>query len=334
MTKEELFRELYAKIYSGEIKYQEVVSLFGPAVVENQTTALKENVANKLKSNFSLTKVLYGIGAVIILIGLFVLFAQIWDDIGAFGRVSVTLGVGLITALVGTYFYKVVPESNLGSVFHTIGGILIPVGSLVLLYEFKSGIDPYNPLIFTFAILTAFYALLTYIHKNPILTFFTIANSTALIYLLMFKFVDTSMACVGSVCSDLIAYLTMILGVSYLLLAYAFNKGWNEKLTGVLYFLGTAGLLGAGFYLVWETDIWKVLFFVLVLGCMASSIYLKSRSVLVVSTIFLIIHISYISGKYFADSVGWPLTLIVLGFVFVFLGYVSINISKKLIGSN
>jgi len=58
---------------------------------------------------------------------------------------------------------------------------------------------------------------------------------------------------------------------------------------------------------------------------------MRSRSILVMSTLFLIAHVSYITGEYFADSLGWPISLVILGFVFIGLGYVSISVNKKYI---
>lgn len=42
---------------------------------------------------------------------------------------------------------------------------------------------------------------------------------------------------------DLYAYLTMAMGVAYLLLAYAWRTSHNRKLVELLYFFGSAGLL-------------------------------------------------------------------------------------------
>jgi hypothetical protein len=49
------------------------------------------------------------------------------------------------------------------------------------------------------------------------------------------------------------------------------------------------------------------------------------------STGFLIAHVTFITGEYFADSMGWPISLVILGLVFIGLGYASITINKKFI---
>jgi CHASE2 domain-containing sensor protein len=111
--------------------------------------------------------------------------------------------------------------------------------------------------------------------------------------------------------------------------AHSFKNNWNKPIVGLLNFFGSAGFLGACFAQVDGSIIWQLLFFILAIGGLAFSILLKSKGVLVVSTLFLIAHFVYITSEYFADSIGWPISLVVLGFAFIGLGYVSININKK-----
>ena len=184
----------------------------------------------------------------------------------------------------------------------------------------------------TFGVIFAFYLLLNYIHKNAILTFFAIANGTATVYLVLNAVVGGPFEGWFGI-KDIYQYTTMAMGASYLLLAHAFRDGWNKKLIGVLYFFGITGFLGAAFSQVFDSVPWQMLYFILVIGGLALSVYMRSRSILVMSTLFLIAHVSYITSEYFANSLGWPISLVILGFVFIGLGYVSININKKYIAN-
>lgn len=323
MTKEELLQELSYKISLGEISREEVANQLNlmPKVPESV------EINSKDSKNFSVTKALYSLGIAIVVIGIVIFTYQIWDDIGSFTRIAITLGLGLLFTVIGSVLLKQKPDDNIGSVFHLIGGLLIPGGAMVALYE--SNIDPVSlwPVTMTFGAIFLFYLLLNLAHKTAVLTFFTIANGTAFVYLLVESIIDGPFYRH----EDLYAYLTMVIGASYLLLAHAFRNGWNEKLIGVLSFFGSAGFLGAAFSQVFDSTPWQMIYFLIVIGGLFLSAYAKSRAILVVSTIFLIIHLSYITGKYFADSVGWPVSLVILGFVFIALGYISININKKYI---
>jgi len=329
MNKEELLHELSMKLSSGEISPEEIVTSFNLIPTSQQSIATPENP--KKFTPFSITKMLYVLGAAIVVVGVIIFVSQIWYDIGSFGRIVVTLGFGMLATAIGSALLKSKPDDNIGNVFHSIGGFLIPSGALVTLSELSNEMISLWPVTITFAVIFVFYLLLNYVHKSPILTFFTIANGTAFIYSFIQSVVETSSS--YSFYRDLYSYITMIIGISYILLAYAFRDGWNKPLIAVLNFFGIIGFLGAAFSQVFDSVLWQLLYFILVFGSVYLSIYLKSRSILVISTLFLIVHISYITGKYFANSLGWPISLVFLGFVFIGLGYASVNINKKYIAN-
>lgn len=326
MNKEELLQELSLKISTGEISREEIATRFSFSPT-TQTAIVTED--SKVSTPFSVTKMLYVLGAAIVVIGIVIFVSQIWDDIGSFGRIAVTLGLGFLITAIGSMLLKSKPDQNIGTVFHFIGGMLIPGGSMVLLSELSTGQDPSWPLAITFGIIFLFYLLLNSVHKNAILTFFAIANGTAFVYLLVEAIVDGPFYRY----EDLYAYLTMVIGASYLLLAHAFRDGWNKKLIGVLYFFGITGFLGAAFSQVFDSVPWQMFYFLIVIGGLFLAVYVRNRSILVMSTLFLIAHVSYITSEYFADSLGWPISLVILGFVFIGLGYISVNINKKYIAN-
>ncbi len=327
MNKEELLQELSLKISTGEVSREEVLGRFGFApAAQAQVENLKDSTP------LSVTKMLYVFGAAIVVIGIVIFISQIWRDIGSFGRISVTLGLGLLITAIGSMLLKSKPDENIGTVFHFIGGMLIPGGAIVLLSEFSTGQDPAWPLAVTFGVILAFYLLLNYVHKNAVLTFFAIANGSATVYLVLNAIVGGPFVEWFGI-RDIYQYTTMAMGASYLLLAHAFCDGWNKKLIGVLCFFGITGFLGAAFLQVFHSVPWQMLYFIIVIGGLALSVYMRSRSILVMSTLFLIAHVSYITSEYFANSLGWPMSLVILGFVFIGLGYVSININKKYIAN-
>lgn len=321
MNKEQLLNELSLKISTGEISREEIQSKFG---IPSPAYKVSE-VPQSESRHMSINKILYLIGAAIVVIGIVIFVGQIWEEIGSVGRILVTLGLGFVFAVMGSMMLSSKPEDKIGQVFHAIGGVLIPGGSMVLLYELQ--IDGAWPMAIAFGSVAVFYFLLNIVQKNVVLTLFTIANGTTFIYL-MFN------AILGDAFykhDDLYAYLTMVLGVSYLMLGYSFKDTWNSRLKESLYSIGSLGILGSAYTRVFDSVGWQFFFFVLVLGGIYLSVFLKNRSILILSTVFLVAHVSYITSEYFANSLGWPLSLILLGMVFIGLGYMSININKKYI---
>ena len=227
MNKDEFLQELSNKINTGEITKQEVMGRF-----------------SEDSKHFSVTKMLYVLGAAVVVVGIVIFVGQVWEDIGALGHIVVTLGLGLVLTVMGAVLLKQSAEQQtLGSVFYAMGGLLIPGGALVTLSELSTGQDPTWPITITFGIISLFYILLTLTQRHVVLTLFAVFNSTAFIYLLVQAMIGGSFYMHG----DLYAYLTVVMGIAYLLLAYSFEGGWNKKLVGALCFLGSVGFLGAAF---------------------------------------------------------------------------------------
>jgi hypothetical protein len=241
-------------------------------------------------------------------------------------RIFITLVFGFIFAAIGSVLAKKEDGNTISQIFHLIGGILIPGGFLVLIDELALDNGTLWPFVFVFFIVFGGYLLMNLFQKKPILTFFSIANGTIFVYLFVLALIENVQ---GGLEEDIMAYLTMAIGISYLILAHSFVDTWNDKISGFVRFFGSLAFFGATFTRVFDSGICQFLYFPIVFGGIYLSTKLKSRSILFVSTIFLISHISYITAEYFADSVGWPIALIFLGFIFIGLGYWSVNISKK-----
>jgi len=99
MNKEELLQELSAKVSAGELSREEVMSRL------NLPTAQVDEESEKKFPHFSVTNMLYVLGAAIVIIGIVTFVDQIWRDIGSFGRISVTLGLGLLIAPIAIVRY-------------------------------------------------------------------------------------------------------------------------------------------------------------------------------------------------------------------------------------
>src|SRR3989344_2619482 len=222
MDKEALLNELSAKVASGEISKAEVL----------------DRISEKGKKRVGMSRIFYGIGAVVILIGLGFLIAQIWQDSGGVCFVSL-----------------VFPRFRLWP-------------------------------------------------KKPLLTIFTLFHSTVAVYLFVAAIVADSSYSYGVV-GNIYVYLTMIVGLSYLFLAWAFRDGWNKVLVGLLHSAGSLGIMGAAFsQVIDDGGAWEVVFPVFIILALFASIKIGSRAILVVGTVSILAYLSYITNEYFADSIG------------------------------
>jgi hypothetical protein len=324
MTNEELLAELRSRLDSGELSAAAVQALM-PEDVDTEFDLADGGLPYQriFSPSFSVTRLLYIVGGIFITLGVLYLVSQLWNDLSSFNRIFITLGLGLVFAGVGSRFMMSEPERDLGNLFHAIGGFLIPGGALVTLDELTSGIDSIWPVTLTVGMVFVFYVLLVLYHHRVILNFFAFATGTALIYLLM-------EAMVPSADGDLYAYLTMMIGVSYLIYAHVYQRGWNDRLIPLLLFFGALGFYTAAFSQIFDTIFMELLFpFLAFGGSVIALVVLKSRIVLLLSTLAVIGYIIYFTAEYFADSIGWPVTLILLGFIIIGLGYFSISLNRK-----
>lgn len=326
MNKNELLEELLTKVNSGELSKDEISNKLSLSKSVQSSDVLTEKEHQK----FQVTKVLYILGASVVIVGVMLLIGQIWNEIGSFGRVGVTFGLGALFNILGLFLMRKKPEKLIGLVYTVIGGIMIPFGIFILVDEFYAG----NQIrIFSFICIFLSYLLFNKTFKHFTLTFFAIVNITIAAYLTLFEVKEVLLSGMFEL-DKAYNYLTIAIGVSYILLSREFIKSWNARLIGPLNFLGITGILGAMFLLVFGSVFWQIIFVFALMASFILSINMKSRIILIMSNIFLILHISYISSEYFADSViGWPLTIVIIGLIFIGLGYGSVLINKKYIKS-
>lgn len=321
----ELLDELRTRIQAGEIDPGAVQDLLNEFAQTSPANA--EQPAPNLVGAQTVTRLLYIIGGIFITLGLLYFVSQIWDDLNSASRILISLGLGISFAGAGSLFMLRVPERELGSVFHAIGGFMVPGGALVTLDEMGVALDANWSITITIGAIFLFYLFLTLLHQRVVLSLFTFLNGTAFAYLLT----DSLLPDANRAIFD---YLTMCLGASYLLFAHQLRQGWNERLSPLLLSFGTLGFYGAAFSQLRDTIIVEILYPLLAFGglVLATSI-IKSRIMLVLCAFAIIAYIAYFTAEYFADSLGWPISLILLGFVIIGIGYLSISLNRKYLGA-
>jgi len=314
MNKLEFLQELKDRFQKKEISKQEILDIIN----------IKESVIYKL----SLNTVLYILGVIIVLIGVIVFLNRVWVDLPSFFRIFITLGLGMGLTLNAVLLQKK-NKGIISIIFYFIGGVMNFIGSLVLIYELNKNFFAQDkelliPVI-VFLMISLFYIIINYSMKQAVLTFFSLFNASIL-FLLTYLFVLEDN---NTLIQDTIFMVFVIIGLIYLLFSKYFENTFNKYLIPLTNVLGTVFVLSGTISKV-ESGIWQFLYVLISIGFYTLSLYLKSRWILVINTLFLAGFIVYITGKYFASSLGWPLSLIILGFIFIGLGYFSVNLNKKL----
>ena len=61
------------------------------------------------------------------------------------------------------------------------------------------------------------------------------------------------------------------------------------------------------------------------------SVTVRSRTLLLVSVIAMVSYIGYFSAEHFAHTLGWPLTLVIGGFVLIGISSSAVKLNNKYI---
>jgi uncharacterized membrane protein len=324
MDKQQVIEFIESQIAAGVVTRADVALLA-------QEQMMKEQVPTPVDHSKNITSILYGIGALIAIVGVGVLVGQNWEEIGFVGRMLVSVGIALLTYSFGLTL-GVGPHRILSQVLFFTSALLAPLGAFVLLdeaaIEMTSGVQWVTALLLTTIFTTALF-----ITRRTVLLLISLGYATWWYY----AFIASALSSSPLDEFYVVRTATIFLGLSYLLVGYGCRSFFvvrdeaegveQRRIQDLIYGAGTAALLGAGMSF---GGVWDVLLIAPIFAAFYGSTYLKSRSMLIVAGLFLIGHIINLTSKYFIDTIGWPIALIVVGFMIIGIGYGTLSLGKKM----
>ena len=313
----ELLQQLKEGIAKGEITKSEVMHLFSDT---------------EPHSRWSVSNVLYYLGAFIVIIGISILIGQNWDKLSSVARILVTLGVSIATQVVAILLARQAQMKRVSDAFYVISSALLPLGLGVTLHEFDFSVSE-NSVQTTMAVISFAVVMgLALMFKHSILGFFAVVFGTWLF------FSGTSTLVKGSpyfANAHFNEYRVLLMGIVYMLLGYSSAVSWLTRIRGFLYFVGSTAFLSATISLGgWKPEqdlFWELVFPLLAFAIMYLGVHLKRNSLLVISGLFIMGYILKLTFEYFTDSLGWPLALVIAGLSLIGVGYGMVVMNKKYI---
>lgn len=131
--------------------------------------------------------------------------------------------------------------------------------------------------------------------------------------------------------NDLLRLTAAVTGISM-----AFTGHWiathtisRKLIPGTWYFLGSCLFFSAVMGLLYDTP-YDIAFIIFPSATLYISLQLRSRALMVSSLLAILSFISYYTFKYFADTVGWPLAMMVTGMVLLALGSLAMKMNKRI----
>jgi hypothetical protein len=135
---------------------------------------------------------------------------------------------------------------------------------------------------------------------------------------------------------DRIAMLTsdnwanLVIGVSVILTAYGLHKSERyPRLIALGYFVGSAMTYAGLFDLVQNTFI-ELIFLAVTASGLYACVTLESRALLLTTIAAMLAFIGYYSAEHFSNSLGWPLTLMLMGVAFLSVGAIALKVKRRI----
>ena len=261
-------------------------------------------------------------GGTFIFAGIGLLVSMVWDDIGAGQRVVITLGTGLVTFVIAMVCHKDSRYEKAVTPLFLVAALMQPTGLFVFLDEFvpKTG-DPALAVLIVFATVA--------IQKG--LAFVQLRRASLLFLTLIFW-----LAFLGTTLEWLdvdVEYVAIIVGFSALFLTYWANLHGYHAITPFWYFVGGGIFLGGSFAAV-EGGSLEIVYLGINGFFVFLSIRLASRALLFVSVAGLICYLSYFTYEYFADVIGWPIAMIVMGLIMIGVSAYALRLGRSIGGED
>lgn len=290
-------------------------------IAENQ---INENeVLNLFQQNKKVIKtskshiIILSIGAILLFIGVATLIQMNWGSLNSISRILITLVLGYIFYIAGQLYLQKENHYTAGIINHFISVTLLPTGFFVTAHELGLlGQNTLNISTIIFAILTIHY-LLSYLNKpNSLFLFFTIAYIN-----IFYSYLSSVMYQYILIDFNFLTFHTVFgvtLGIANLLVSAHFNQNNYKFINRFLNIYATFLILITTFIqlenFVEGQNIFVDLLYLPILGLFTYIGSLKNKkSILVPTAIMFTIYLISLSNLYFVNTLGWPVSLIIIG---------------------
>ena len=260
------------------------------------------------------------LGGTFVFAGIVAFIALQWDSMNSAARVIITLGSGLAAFAMATIATRDSRFDKAAPPLFLIAAGLEPTGMLVAFNEFGSGGDGRWAALFTAGVMAIQFAAI-----------FSVLRQSMLLFLAVF-FAMLAWVTAFDILGVDESFGVMILGGCLLLAAIAAERTPHRVITPAWYLVGGIGFLYGLFDIVEGTP-FEVLFILTASGFVYLSAAIPSRTLLLVATGAILGYTGWFTGEHFADSLGWPLALVLFGLLMISLSALAFRIDRKYIRS-
>lgn len=125
-------------------------------------------------------------------------------------------------------------------------------------------------------------------------------------------------------------WASLLTGICVMSAAYGLHKAERHPgLASLGYFIGAIMTYSGLFDLVHGTS-FELVYLAVTASMLYACVVLQSRALLFTTVIAMLGFIGYYSAKHFANSLGWPVTLVLMGVAFLGVGALAIKVRRRI----
>jgi len=125
-------------------------------------------------------------------------------------------------------------------------------------------------------------------------------------------------------------WASVMTGVCVMLTAYGLQReARHDRLAGLCYFMGSILFYSGLFDLVQDTPV-ELLYLAVTAAVLYACVVLQSRALLLTTVVAMLGFIGYFSAEHFANSLGWPITLVLMGVAFLAVGTIALKVKRRI----
>ena len=265
-----------------------------------------------------IVRVLGYLGGTFVFAGIAAFIALQWDSMNAAARVISTLGPGIAAFALAVLAHRDLRFDKAVAPLFLIAGALEPTGMLVAFNEFGAGGDARWAALITAGVVAMQFAAAFATLRRSTPLFITVLFAV-LFWWTVFDLLDADDSATA-----------LVIGGSLVLAAIGVDRTPHTANTPPWYFFGAAAFLYGLFDAVKDTPL-EVLFIVAASGFVYLSAAVHSRTLLAVATMAILAYTGWFTGEHFANSLGWPVVLMMFGLLMIALSALAFRIDRQYI---
>lgn len=303
-TRNEAFKQIQSLIDEHHLSKSDIAALFDAPSEED--------------SGGMLQRIIMYIGGAFIFMGICVYIGIIWDDLNPLSRVIISLGSGFIAFIMGLFCLGDSRYIKASTPLFIIAAAIQPVGLFVFMDEYlpKSG-----------EVIKAACVVFGFMTIQQI-TAFIATKRTSLLFFSLFYFY--AFLCVFMNWLQIEAPEgPLVIGLTALMVSWGVSQTEHKPIASFFFFWASI-LTAAASFDVFGNSAFDVLLIGVAAGIIYLSVIAASRTVLTVGVLSLLAYLGYFTDEYFKNIVGWPVALIIMGFVMIGISVFAVKLGKKI----